>query len=107
VKKPRGILAKGIVMRKTVTKLMLASAMLAAAIGLSVRESAAYGDAPWCAVQSLGSDTVVWNCYYWSIEQCRPHVLAGNSGVCMLNPSYPERSQTWGPARRWGHHWRR
>ena len=78
-------------MRQAITKLIFASAIGAAALGAGVRPSAAYGNAPWCAVEDLGSGTVVWYCYYWSVEQCVPHILAGNRGDCMLNPSWTGR----------------
>ena len=51
--------------------------------------------APWCAVISLGYGQVYWECLYRSIEECRPHVLAGNRGFCNPNPAFvpPRRSR--------------
>jgi hypothetical protein len=43
-------------------------------------------EAPWCAVISMGTGSVYWDCQYRSIEECRPNVLAGNRGWCNPNP---------------------
>lgn len=48
----------------------------------------ARGNAPWCAVLSLGYGSVVWDCQYASIEDCRPNVISGNKGFCNHNPAY-------------------
>ena len=40
---------------------------------------------PWCAVQSVGSGSVVENCRMLSFEQCRMEVIAGNRGFCKPN----------------------
>jgi hypothetical protein len=50
--------------------------------------SQAYGDAPWCAVVSVGQGDVVWDCQYRSVEDCRPNVIAGNRGFCNMNPAW-------------------
>jgi hypothetical protein len=42
-------------------------------------------EAPWCAVIATTDDSVYWDCQYYSFEQCRSVVLAGNRGWC--NPS--------------------
>ena len=56
------------------------------------------GNAPWCAVISLGTGDVYWDCQYATIEQCVPNVLAGNRGFCNHNPRfsgwYAPESQT-------------
>jgi hypothetical protein len=59
-----------------------------AAIWFGIRPSNAqyYGDAPWCAVVSVGTGSVVWYCYYRSVEECAPNVIAGTRGFCNLNP---------------------
>jgi Protein of unknown function (DUF3551) len=44
------------------------------------------GDGPWCAVVELGPGEVQWDCEYDSVQECTPHVLAGNRGFCNLNP---------------------
>jgi len=45
-----------------------------------------YGPGPWCAVVNT-KDNMYWDCQYRSIEECRPHVIAGDRGWCNLNPS--------------------
>jgi hypothetical protein len=47
-----------------------------------------YGHAPWCAVMEIGGAFVERDCQYYSIEDCRPHVIAGNPGFCQPNPFY-------------------
>ena len=74
---------------KTTIQLMLAAAALAAAFCFNVPASQAYGDAPWCAVVSIGAGEIVWDCHYYSVEECRPNVLAGNRGFCNMNPAWP------------------
>ena len=64
-------------------KLVLA----AGAFALLTGSAQATGNAPWCAVISTGFDNTVWDCRYYSIEQCRPNVLAGNRGFCVPNYS--------------------
>jgi hypothetical protein len=55
------------------------------------------GNAPWCAVISVGTGSVVWDCQYASIEACRPNVIAGNRGFCNHNPGY---AAAWEPVRK-------
>lgn len=73
---------------------LLALAALAAA-GLYATPGMAqyYGDAPWCAVQSIGTGEVVWYCYYHTVEECVPNVIAGNRGFCNVNPYPPAKNQ--------------
>src|ERR1019366_8811019 len=73
---------------KTIIRLMLAVAALTAALCLNVPASQAYGDAPWCAVVSIGAGDVEWDCHYYSVEECVPNVLAGNRGFCNHNPAW-------------------
>lgn len=54
--------------------------------GFGASASYAYGDAPWCAVMNLGTGDAVWDCEYRTVEECVPHVIAGNRGFCSLNP---------------------
>jgi hypothetical protein len=61
---------------------------MAAGVDASAHRARAYGDAPWCAVISLGTGDVEWDCEYRTVEECVPHVLAGNRGFCNVNP-YP------------------
>jgi hypothetical protein len=72
------------IMTSLKTTLVTAGAV-AAAMGFSVSASYAYGDAPWCAVVNVGKG-VTWNCYYQTVDQCIPNVIAGNRGFCNLNP---------------------
>ena len=44
------------------------------------------GNAPWCAVVSLGHGSSVQRCVYRTFEECRPNVIAGNRGFCNTNP---------------------
>jgi hypothetical protein len=63
-------------------------AMLAILAGSACCVTAARSaEAPWCAVISLGYGNAYWECLYRSIEECRPHVLAGNKGFCTPNPA--------------------
>jgi hypothetical protein len=85
------------------TRFLLAMGSVAAALVLWPLPVQAqyYGDAPWCAVIAATDGGVVWHCYYHSVEECQPHVLAGNRGFCNVNPygSHPAASQT-APRRR-------
>src|ERR1700688_5128624 len=75
---------------KAMRRLTIAIAAVAAAMCLQVSTSQAqyYGDAPWCAVLQIGTGSVTWHCYYRSVEECVPNVLAGNRGSCNLNPYF-------------------
>jgi hypothetical protein len=73
------------------------TALIVAAAGWALSVCAAhagsFGDAPWCAVQDLGAGDVVSDCEFRSVEECVPHVIAGNRGFCNLNPRFvPPRS---------------
>jgi hypothetical protein len=87
-------MTKVIVTKAKVTKAMgrltTAIAAVAAAMCLQVATSQAqyYGDAPWCAVLQIGTGSVTWHCYYRTVEECVPNVLAGNRGSCNLNPYF-------------------
>ena len=75
---------------KTGTRLVIATAVAAAAVAVfRVPASFAFGDAPWCAVTSLGRGDVHWDCQYRTVEECVPNVIAGNRGFCNLNPYGP------------------
>ena len=50
-------------------------------------------EAPWCAVITIGEDSVIWDCRFRTIEECRPTVLAGNRGFCNPNPYFAAASQ--------------
>lgn len=68
--------------------MMLVAALVLAAVSLDLRPAKASGDAPWCAIVSLGEDASYEDCRYSSFEECRPNVLAGNRGFCNPNPRY-------------------
>jgi hypothetical protein len=72
---------------------LLVAAVFIAALWFDLRSLPAYSqeparEAPWCAVVSLGTGSVYWDCQYNSIEECRPNVIAGNRGFCNLNPRW-------------------
>jgi hypothetical protein len=68
------------------TRLILAT--IAALAGVLVGLQPAKAQAPWCAVITIGEDSVIWDCRYRSVEECRPNVLAGNRGFCNPSPYY-------------------
>jgi hypothetical protein len=70
-------------------RLMLATAAAAAAMFLGIPPANAIYQGPWCAVQSLGADTGIWNCRMRTFEECRLEVVAGNRGHCTQNPNWP------------------
>ena len=56
-------------------------------LGFGFQPAAAdYYAAPWCAVVAMGDGDMQWDCEFRTIEECRPHVLAGNRGWCNPNP---------------------
>jgi hypothetical protein len=63
----------------------LALAAVIVPISILSSQTAAAREAPWCAVIATTDDSVTWDCQYFSFEQCRSVVLAGNRGWC--NPS--------------------
>lgn len=69
-------------------RLVIVIVAFVAAICFNVPVSHAYADAPWCAVVSVGNGEVIWDCHYYSVEECRPNVIAGNRGFCNLNPAW-------------------
>ena len=66
-----------------------AVATVAAALEFGLQPAAAY-EAPWCAVVSMGTGSVYWDCQYRSFEECyrKGNVLAGNRGWCNPNPYF-------------------
>jgi hypothetical protein len=75
---------------ETMMRITLSLAAAAAALCLSASSSEAqyFGTARWCAVISIGTGGVHWDCQYNTVEACVPNVLAGNRGFCQLNPYY-------------------
>ena len=66
--------------------LILAAASLG--FGVCAAHAGTMGNAPWCAVQSLGDGDVEWDCEFRTVEECVPNVIAGNRGFCNINPSW-------------------
>ena len=81
-------------MAKTPAKLIFGIGALVAATWFGTSSSRAYGDAPRCAVITIGQGTVYWDCQYSTFEACYHlgNILAGNRGFCNLNP-WPGPSQ--------------
>ena len=69
-------------------RLTAAIAIIAAVTCSGAASSRAGGDAPWCAVISIGQGTTYWDCQYPTFEACYHlgNILAGNRGFCNLNP---------------------
>jgi len=61
----------------------------AAALLVGLRAGHAYGQGPWCAVQSIGAGFVTETCTFQTLEQCVPEVIAGNRGFCKENIRWP------------------
>ena len=78
-------------MAKTLAKLTIGIAALAAATWFGTSSSRASGDAPWCAVINIGVGTVYWDCQYSTFAACYPNALA-DRGFCNVNP-WPGPSQ--------------
>ena len=68
------------------TALILTAAGLAFSVGAA--HAGSFGNAPWCAVQNLGTGDVEWDCEFRTVEECVPHVIAGNRGFCNINPGF-------------------
>ena len=73
------------------TRLVLAATVVLAGAFFGLQSAKA--EAPWCAVITIGEDSVIWDCRFRSIEECRPNVLAGNRGFCNPNPYFVAASQ--------------
>jgi hypothetical protein len=69
----------------------IAILLAVAATALLYRPSSgqAYYEGPWCAIVAVGSGIIAEDCHFRSLEECRPHVLAGNRGTCMENVRWP------------------
>jgi len=66
--------------------LLIGAVLVAAALFAASPAKAVEG--PWCAIISLGPGSVYEDCQYYSLEACRPNVLAGNRGFCNPNPRW-------------------
>ena len=69
------------------TILAASATLVFASFGLGLQPATAdFYAAPWCAVVAMGDGDMQWDCTFRTIEECRPHVLAGNRGWCNPNP---------------------
>jgi hypothetical protein len=68
------------------TRLVLVATVFLAGMFFELQQAKA--EAPWCAVVTIGEDSVIWDCRFRTIEECRPTILAGNRGFCNPNPYY-------------------
>jgi uncharacterized protein DUF3551 len=68
-------------------RILAATAMTIAAVVFGLPAAQA-NEAPWCAVVSTGVGSVHWDCQYRSVAECEPHVVAGNRGMCNMNPYF-------------------
>jgi Protein of unknown function (DUF3551) len=58
------------------------------AVGCLGAGPASAQEGPWCAFISVGTGAIYEDCQYYSIEACRPVILAGNRGFCNPNPRW-------------------
>ncbi len=65
-----------LVVLKNLAKLTFGIAAITAATSFGSSPSQAFGDAPWCAVKSLGKGDVYWDCQYRTFAACYPNALA-------------------------------
>ena len=81
-------------------QITLAAAAVVAIMGFTHRPVFAdvISASPWCAVISMGTGGVYWDCQYSTFEACYPNVLAGSRGFCNHNPYYTGATER--PARR-------
>ena len=66
------------------TAVVVAGLAIGSIFGAAATHAAS--DAPWCAVVNLGMGDARWDCRYRSVEECVPHVIAGDRGSCSPNP---------------------
>jgi hypothetical protein len=76
----------------------IATGLALMSLGVSPSQAQYSGDAPWCAVVSIGTGGIHYDCYYYTVEACVPNVLAGNRGFCAMNPYYSSSRAAMGPA---------
>ena len=71
------------------TRLIFAAVAALASVSFSLGHAES-ASAPWCAVISLGTGDVHWDCQYLSFEDCysRGNILGGNRGFCNPSPYY-------------------
>jgi hypothetical protein len=68
---------------KTVTKLAIIAAGLAAGSMSGAPAGHASGDAPWCAVIQIGAGEGFWDCRYRTVEECVPLVRFLVMGIAL------------------------
>ena len=73
--------------------MMIRTILVAAAALASISFDPVHAEgalAPYCAVISLGTGSVYWDCQYYSFEDCyrRGNILGGNRGFCNPSPYY-------------------
>ena len=68
------------------TRTMLVAAAALASVSLNPGNAEA-AQAPYCAVITLGTGSVHWDCQYRSFEECYPNALA-KRGFCNPSPYY-------------------
>jgi hypothetical protein len=71
--------------------MMIRTILVAAAALASISFDPGHAEgalAPYCAVISLGTGSVYWDCQYYSFEDCyrRGNILGGNRGFCNAQP---------------------
>jgi Protein of unknown function (DUF3551) len=88
------------VVKISISKLILAVAVLPAVLGFAILASWAsqFGDEKWCAVSNNGGAAAVWDCEFETADDCSPAILVGNRGYCALNPYYRPPQQQPQPA---------
>ena len=83
---------------KTVIKLAIIAAGLALGSIFGPPAARASGDAPWCAITEVGDGDGQWDCQYETVQECIPHVQAGNRGQCTPNPHAADPAPVSAPA---------
>jgi hypothetical protein len=71
---------------KIATKFRILAVAIAAGSVFGSPSNYAFGDAPWCAITTLGRGDVYLDCQYRTVQECVPNVIAWNRGFCNLNP---------------------
>ncbi|MGE0564722.1 MAG: DUF3551 domain-containing protein [Pseudolabrys sp.] len=71
------------------TTALAAFIVVVAAASLTACVSAPKRVGPWCAIADQGGNLVTQDCSYFSVEECRQAILAGNRGMCGRNPRWP------------------
>jgi hypothetical protein len=69
-------------------RVLFAIGVLSFGLGFAVVPAQARYEGPWCANINFGYGEIESDCRYNSVEQCRQNVIAGNRGVCGLNPRW-------------------